>query len=156
VSIPDYQDIMLPLLKLTGDGKVHTIRGLKDAAADEFQLTEEERDQLLPSGQQTTFHNRLSWAKHYLLNAGLLEKTRRGHFIISSRGREVLSNPPQRIDSDYLSRFAEFLEFKGRSNTNGGGATETSTEEIDERRTPEEVLQAGDRSIQRILRGMIA
>jgi restriction system protein len=152
VAIPDYQDIMLPLLKLTADGEVHTIRQLKDVAADQFELTEDERTQLLPSGQQTTFHNRLSWAKHYILNAGLLEKTRRGHFTISPRGREVLRNPPARIDRDYLVQFPEFLEFRGRSNINES-SSDSDTEWNADRRTPEEALQAAYKELRDDLAG---
>lgn len=145
MALPDYQDIMLPLLRLTADGDVHTVRSLKDTVAQQLQLSQDDLGQMLPSGQQTTFHNRVSWAKTYLLHAGLLEQVRRGHFTISERGRQTLRASPNRIDSDYLAQFPEFLEFKGRSKTTNGNTTtdnEAGEQEQIERRTPEESLQA--------------
>ena len=142
MAIPDYQDIMLPLLKLTSDGEVHTVRSLKDTIAQHLQLSSDDLAHMLPSGQQSTFHNRVSWAKTYLFHAGLLEQVRRGHFTISQCGRQTLGESPERIDSAYLERFPEFLEFKGRSRTNGNTPGDSEPEEQTDRRTPEEALQA--------------
>lgn len=153
MALPDYQDVMLPLLKLTADGEVHTVRALKDTIAQQLDISEDELNHMLPSGQQTTFHNRVSWAKTYLLHAGLLEQTKRGHFTISPRGREVLGTQPPRIDNQFLSQFPEFLEFKGRSNTNGNAATESETQETTDRRTPEEALQAAYKELRDDLAG---
>jgi restriction system protein len=153
VALPDYQDVMLPLLKLTADGEVHTVRALKDTIAQQLDLSEDDLNHMLPSGQQTTFHNRVSWAKTYLLHAGLLEKTKRGHFTISPRGREVLGTQPPRIDNQFLSQFPEFLEFKGRSNTNGNAATQSDTQETPDPRTPEEALQAAYKELRDDLAG---
>jgi restriction system protein len=153
VALPDYQDIMLPLLNLTVDGEVHTIRGLKDIIARELQLSEEDLNQMLPSGQQSTFHNRVSWAKTYLLQAGLIEHTRRGHFTISPRGREVLASNPKRIDKIFLERFPEFLAFKGRSGSNGNTTTDNGHAESPDRRTPEEALQAAYKELRDDLAG---
>jgi restriction system protein len=86
MAIPDYQTLMLPILKISGDGQEQRISDVVDQLARDFQLTEEERQQLLPSGKQTTFANRVHWAKTYLGQAGLLEATRRAHFRISDRG----------------------------------------------------------------------
>ena len=82
--------------------------------ARDFKLTEEERQQLLPSGKQTTFANRVHWAKTYLGQAGLLEATKHAHFRITDRGRKVLAESPLRIDNEYLSQFAEFIRFRER------------------------------------------
>ena len=85
MAIPDYQQFMLPLLKLTGDGEVHRISAIQDSIVQQFNLNEEELQAMLPSGQQSVVRNRLSWAKTYLVQAGLLEMTKRAHFKISPR-----------------------------------------------------------------------
>jgi restriction system protein len=142
VAIPDYQEIMLPLLKQTADGEVHTVRALKQPIATLFHLSEDELNHMLPSGEQGTFHNRLSWARTYLLHAGLLERVRRGHFRISPRGREIVASNPPRIDNAFLSQFTEFMEFKLRSSADESTAVEPDEIEADDRRTPEEALHA--------------
>lgn len=119
MAIPDYQTLMLPVLKVVGDGQEHRIGEVINELADEFGLTEEERQQILPSGMQLTFANRVGWAKTYLAQAGLLEATRRAHFKITDRGKKALSGGPRRIDNEYLSQFAEFLQFRERGKVPG-------------------------------------
>ncbi|MEW5706516.1 MAG: winged helix-turn-helix domain-containing protein [Actinomycetota bacterium] len=102
MAIPDYQTIMLPLLEFAGDEKEHSLREAVDVLADKFGLTSDERKELLPSGRQTVFDNRVSWARTYLKKAGLLVSPRRGYFSISHRGLEVLKEKPQRIDVLFL------------------------------------------------------
>jgi restriction system protein len=102
---------MLPLLKLAGE-KEWRISDAVDRIADEFSISPEERAALLPSGRQTTIRNRVAWAKSYLIKAGLLKPTKRGHFFISDQGRNVLANPPNRITVRYLGQFPEFQEFR--------------------------------------------
>lgn len=115
MSIPDYQTIMLPLLKLLSDGQERSIRACIDALADHFHLSQEERAELLPSGQQPVFDNRVGWARTYLKKAGLLHSPRRGVVCITSRGKEVLKKNPERIDVEFLMQFDEFLEFRRQS-----------------------------------------
>lgn len=91
MPIRDYQTVMLPLLEFAGDRLEHSLRETIDALADAFALTPEERKQLLPSGQQEVFDNRIGWARTYLTKAGLLKKTRRGHYEV------------KRIDADYIT-----------------------------------------------------
>ena len=110
MPIPDYQSLMLPLLRYAGDGQEHSLRETIDALAAKLNLTEEERGQLLPSGLQATFDNRVGWARSYLKKAALVESPRRGFFRITPRGREVLKSAPARIDVSYLKRFPEFVE----------------------------------------------
>lgn len=88
--IPDFQTVMLPVLRAAAVGEVR-ITDIVERLADEFGLSPEERAHLLPSGRQTTFANRVHWAKSYLGKAGLVELTRRAHFRITDRGREVLA-----------------------------------------------------------------
>ena len=108
--------------------------------ADQFGLTDDERVELLPSGQQARFNNRVAWAKVYLERAGLFEKTRRGYFRITPRGLEVLATPPDRIDISYLRRFSEFDKFqtKHKDTTDSVGT---------EDETPEETLQVAYETI---------
>ncbi|QIK37499.1 hypothetical protein GWK36_05345 [Caldichromatium japonicum] len=87
MSIPDYQSLMLPLLRFAADGNDHTTREAVEVLATEFQLTPAERNELLPSGQQPIFNNRVGCANSYLKKAGLLESPRRGALRITARGK---------------------------------------------------------------------
>lgn len=115
MSIPDYQSIMLPLLKLAKDGKIHEINKATEKLADYFNLNEQEMKELLPSGKQATFANRVGWARTYLKKAELIEYTGRGHFQITELGKSTLNENPERIDNAYLSHFPEFVEFRKRN-----------------------------------------
>src|SRR5437868_197977 len=103
---------MLPFLRISADGHEHRLAEARGALAAEFQLVDADREELLPSGRQSKFGNRVAWAKVYLAQAGLLRSTRRGHFEISDRGRDVLKAPPARIDIKFLEQYPEFLEFR--------------------------------------------
>jgi restriction system protein len=115
MAIPDYQACMLPLLKLAGDRNDHALKDAVPTLADQFQLTDAERSELLPSGQQLLFHNRVSWANTYLKKAGLLHSSRRGFFAITDRGESVLAQNPSNIDRKFLEQFSEFLTFQSKS-----------------------------------------
>lgn len=111
MPIPDYQTLMLPLLKIASDGKVHTKRDAMNELAVQFGVSEAERKELLPSGKQEIFDNRVGWARTYLKMAMLISYVQRGQFQITERGQSVLAKNPQRIDVAYLRKFPEFLEF---------------------------------------------
>ena len=138
MAIPDYQTIMLPLLQFASDGKEHSLRDAIDSLATEFKLSDDEKKELLPSGQQEVFNNRVGWARTYLKKAGLIETTRRGHFQITSRGKEVLAGKPKRIDVHFLEQFEEFQQFRALRHT---PATDTTTEVEELTTTPEESLE---------------
>ena len=112
MAIPDYQTIMLPLLKYAAYNQEHSLRETIDFLAHEFNLSDEERKELLPSGSQATFDNRVGWARTYMKKAGLLESTRRGYFCITVRGKKVLVQNPQKINVKFLKQFPEFVEFQ--------------------------------------------
>ena len=120
--IPDYQTLMRPVLKLAAGGEVR-MRDAYEAMADAFDLTDDERAEMLPSGRQRTIANRVHWAKTYLKQAGLVRSTRRGHFTITDRGQAALTDGGTRIDTDYLKQFEEFRDFQTRSSGNGRGDT---------------------------------
>jgi restriction system protein len=155
MAIPDYQTLMLPVLKVAGDGQEHRIGDVVNQLAIEFGLTEEEKQQILPSGMQLSFANRVGWAKTYLVQAGLLKATKRAHFKITDRGRKVLAQGPPRIDNEYLSQFAEFIQFRERGRLPVG--TE-STFAADAGKvalpaeTPDELLRGTVRQIETALR----
>jgi len=110
MPIPDFQTIMLPLLRFAGDKQEHSIREAVEFLGAEFHLTDAERRELLPSGQQETFANRVNWSKTYLKKAGLIHSTRRGYFQISERGISDLQKKPSRIDIKFLRQYREFID----------------------------------------------
>lgn len=114
ITVPDYQSLMLPVLVTASKGEIR-IGAAVEELADELNLTPDQRAELLPSGRQTVFSNRVHWAKTYLAQAGLIENTRRGHFKITTRGQQTLATHPSRIDNAFLSRFEEFQRFKERA-----------------------------------------
>jgi restriction system protein len=147
MSIPDYQSLMLPLLNTAADGKVHTKREALNELAAQFGLTENERKELLPSGNQEIFDNRLGWARTYLKKAGLIQYTQRGHFQITDRGKDVLAQKPEVINVAYLRQFPEFREFHSPKRTPTDAEPSESSESITE--TPEELLASGSLKLRR-------
>jgi hypothetical protein len=122
MAVPDFQSLMLPLLKLAGDGQVHSTAEAVEFLASEFQLSDDDRKQLLPSGKQARFNNRVGWATTYLRKAGLLRAVGRGRFQVTDRGKDVLAKPPASIDISFLeSRFPEVLEFRSATSRSERG-----------------------------------
>ena len=119
MAIPDFQALMLPVLRASANGEVR-ISDVVSMLGAQLSLTEAELSELLPSGKQTTFANRVNWAKSYLGKAGLIELTRRGHFVISDRGRAVLASPPVAINIKFLETFPEFKLFREASDQPSG------------------------------------
>lgn len=114
MPIPDYQTLMLPLLRLAGDNEEHRFREAVEQLALEFSITDEERNTMLPSGTAPLFDNRVGWARTYLKQAALIESRKRGFFRITSRGKELLAKNPSRVDNSTLEQYSEFLAFKLR------------------------------------------
>ena len=148
MSIPDYQALMLPVLLAARGGEVR-IGEVVAMLAQQLALTPDERAELLPSGKQTVFANRVHWAKTYLSKAGLLETTRRGHFRISTRGGRVLATKPDKIDNQMLTRFDEFREFTNRSGQGvDGSETPSAAPTAGQAATPDEVMRVAHRQIE--------
>lgn len=137
MAIPDYQQLMLPLLELAADGKEHRLTEAVDRLADHFNLSGEERAALLPSGTQTVIYNRVGWARTYLQKSGLLTIPKRGFFQITPRGLEVLERKPDKIDGDFLLQFAEFQEFKQAHHSRSRPTRDREPSE----KNPEEALE---------------
>lgn len=142
MAIPDFQTLMLPVLRSSEMDEVR-ISDVVQSLADKFQLTEDERSELLPSGKQTTFANRVHWAKSYLGKAGLVKLTKRAHFQITDRGRDVLANTPEKIDTRFLEQFPEFVVFRETSNgTDNGGKASAAVEVVQvSGMTPDEIIR---------------
>ena len=116
--IPDYQTLMLPVLKLAAQREL-TNKACVETIAEQFALSPEEKEQLLPSGKQTIIANRVHWAATYMTKAGLIDRPRRGTLTATERGRAILSQNPPRIDNKFLAQFEGFQEFQGRSKDKG-------------------------------------
>jgi len=149
MAVPDFQTLMLPLLKLTADGQEHTSSEAIEALAQQFKLTEAERRELLPSGKQSKFVNRVGWSTTYLRKTKLLEGTGKGRFRITDRGLSELRANPQRIDLRYLDKYPELASFRrgvqSEQTDNGEAAVEAASQ------TPREVLEASYQILRREL-----
>lgn len=139
MAIPDYQTLMLPLLKLAADGADHAFRDAVERLADEFRLTDQERSELLPSGTAHVFASRVGWARTYLKQAELLATPKRGVLRITDKGRALLAEAPQRVDNSVLNRFEAFRAFRARGRAGERPASENaSLAALDE--TPEDAM----------------
>jgi len=145
MPIPDYETVMLPFLRLLSDSNEYAFRDTVELLADQFKLTDSERRELLPSGQQTLFYNRVVWARTYLKKAGLVESPKRGVVKISERGKQVLKSNPERIDTDFLDQFPEFVEFRKFKRD------KPTTPSLDQIETPEEILENSFQSLRQSL-----
>lgn len=142
--IPDYQALMRPVLGQIAKGERH-IRQIVEDVANELHLTEEEKSERLPSGLETTISNRVHWAKTYLKQAGLVEPTKRAHFVITARGLEALNDPNVTINNQYLKSFEEFRVFLKGGNRTATGVPDPEIE--NEEVTPDEALRRAHRKI---------
>ena len=152
MAIPDYQTLMLPVLKLAADENEHRFSQAVEELADEFGLSTEERNELLPSGSQAVFNNRVGWARSYLKQAGLLASPKRGFFTITPRGIDQLATNPKRIDISVLEQYPEFIEFKNRKKDKSEieAQVETSTEQ-ESTLTPEDALASAYKKLRSAL-----
>lgn len=143
---PDFQFLMRHVLECAARGEVR-ISDVVETLTDRLSLSQEDREQLLPSGKQTRFANRVHWAKSYLKQAGLVKATKRAHFIITERGRAALAETGAEINRAYLERFFEFREFQVRTRNAGGDADEPVTPDTESVATPDEVLRQAHQTI---------
>ena len=152
MTIPDFQRIMRPVLALVADGQDHAVTDIRERLADEFELTQEELEEMLPSGRAKTFMNRVGWAVTYLYQTKLLDRPKRSVYRITPRGREVLAENLNRVDLKVLAQFEELHEFRAKAPTGGS----TATTEIDagsgeSEHTPEEQMDAAYRLLRSAL-----
>lgn len=146
MTIPDFQSFIRPMLLFAAGGGMYSLSEARDALATALDLSAEDRAEMLPSGRQPRFHNRVAWAKVYLEQAGLIRSPRRGHFEITERGRAVAANPPDRIDIRYLEQFDDFRAFRARGHGSRDGNSPPQPDTTDAE-TPEEALERAYQSI---------
>jgi restriction system protein len=154
MPVPEFNQIKLPALEFFLDGQPHHISEIYEALAKDFQLTESDLSQLLPSGTQSRWHNRASWACYDLYRAGLLTRLKRGTYQITDDGRKVAAQKPPVIDRDYLMQFPRFVQFL----ESGGKRTEKKDQEpsalitsLLTTQTPEEQIEAAFTEIRQTL-----
>ncbi len=150
--IPDFQSLMLPMLKFAEDGKEHSTSEAQEILAKQFNVSEVDLAQLLPSGKQRVFANRVHWAKAHLKMSKLFEDTRRSYFKITERGRNVLKQKPSAVNIKFLKQFSEYLDFTG---VNKISSSDISAQKDDTiiTETPEELLENGYLKIRKSLEG---
>src|ERR1035438_8465055 len=150
MPVPDFQSIFLPLLKQISDGKEYRYRDLIELLAEHFKLTDPERNELLPSGNQVIFDNRVGWAKTYLKKAGLLDSPKRAVITITQRGLDVLKSNPPVLNVRFLRQYPEFVEFHTAKHEETDEPEEiVESDTIHE--TPEETLENAYQSIRKSL-----
>ncbi len=158
--IPDFQKLMLPLLKFTGDQKEHSVSDAIQFLAEEFKLSQDELNEWLPSKTQKIFYNRVYWAKAYLKMAGLVENTRRSYFKITQSGLGALKENPESINIKYLRKFPEFdssRKFSGLTSSVESDKKEELKGEVTNIanssifNTPEELIESGYQNIRQSL-----
>jgi restriction system protein len=159
MPIPDYQSLMRPLLAFGSDGSEKNINDAINGIANQLGLTEDERHQLLPSGKQAIFTNRVHWARTYLDKAGAIKRTRRSHFVITDRGKQLLSDNPIRVDVQVLKKFPEFVAFQSPkiiSETGNDNLVPPASNDVQEPSvTPEEAVQQAEMQIFANLRSQL-
>lgn len=149
MAVPDFQSFFKPLLHFASDGREHSVKEAREAIAKTMAISEEDIQELLASGIQTKFDNRIAWAKSYFVQAKLFESSRRGYFKITQRGLDLYRQNHERIDIKTLNQFPEFVEFhKGRPSPREEREPAASE-------TPEELLEKAYESIRSNLAGQI-
>ena len=148
MAIPDYQQIMLPLLKLTEDKQAHSLRQLTESLVHHFNLTESEKSELLPSGKQLKFSNRVGWAIFHLKRGFLIDSPKRGLFKITDRGIDVINQNLSEISIKFLESFPDFSISKIAENTNKPTSLNESELIL---RTPEELLDSSYQTLNQAL-----
>lgn len=161
MPIPDYETLMLPVLRLFADG-AESVSECLPKLREQFDITDEEASEMLPSGRQTLLSNRAHWARTYLAKAGLLTSPKRNLHVITELGRKVLASNPDRLDNSVLSQFEEFTVWidqsrsgdseRPREDSGEAKAASVDMTPIDERQTPEDAMEAASGLLDAALR----
>lgn len=149
MPLPDYETLMLPLLRRLGNGAVRKFEDLVQELAAEFKLTPDELAHLLPSGRQTTFRNRIGWARTYMSKAGLVDSVQRGQYRITPEGQRVLGEKPARIDDKFLRRYPAFVQFQDKPREESGKSATPPAK--DSKQTPEDRMESAHAELRRAL-----
>ena len=151
MPIPNYQVVMLPLLRLASDGAERPFREAVERLSDEFALTDDERAELLPSGTANVSGSRVGWARTYLKQAGLLDAPKRGIFRITPEGKALLDKIPAKIDNNILNQYPSFRAFRARGKDLEDSAKPASVE-VTADQTPEDAMAAAYQRVRRFLK----
>jgi len=152
MAVPDFQSLMLPLLKFASDRQEHNMNEAQEMLAIQLHLNDQDQKELLPSGKQRKFDNRVGWARTYLTKAGLLTSTGRSKFCITERGITVLKENPQQINIRFLKQFPELIEFIGNKYNKLNEETNDPQEIIEKAsQTPQEILETSYQSLRQTL-----
>jgi restriction system protein len=156
MPVPEFNEIKAPAMQFFADGKPHKLAEVFEVLAEHFNLTQDEQNELLPSGTQRRWNNRANWACYDLFRAGLLDRPRKGLYVITELGKKVAAEKPAFIDREYLMKFpsfAQFAEAKGK-NKSADSVTEEDTDggEAITSKTPEEIIEAAYRTLQTSLK----
>lgn len=149
MPVPDFQSMMLPLLELTADNQPHSVSEAYEVLAHRLGLAAGDLEEMLPSGRQSRFKNRVQWAKTHLSKAGCIRMAGPAVFEITTRGEQLLAEGPERVTIALLRRYPEFREFRARkpSDAPDGALQQTA----DDEQTPQEVLEASYQSLRHAL-----
>ena len=150
MAVPPFQEFMLPFLEFISDGKEHHISELFVFLAQRFSLSEQDQKELLPSGRESRFKNRVYWARAYLGQAKLLDSTGRGRFLITDRGQQLLKTKPARVDIKLLAQYQEFQEFRSKTQSQEEAIAQP-IQETESVQSPEELLETSYQSIRQQL-----
>jgi restriction system protein len=156
MPIPEFNEIKAPAIQVFADGQTHKVSELYGVLAKHFNLTEEELDEVLPSGIQRRWHNRVTWACYDLYRAGLLDRPKRGLYVITENGRKVAKQKPKIIDREFLMQFPPFAEFHAASTKktpkNDGTVLDIKSESTAQNKTPEEMIDTAYEQLHATLR----
>lgn len=160
MAVPTYDELFLPFLKMLERHGQISLAGARDLIAADLGLTEEDRQELLPSGRQGRYDNRVGWARTYLGKAGLIRTVRRGVFELSEAGRQLLATNPQKVDLDTLSRYESYRVWDEASrssrSTPSNDTLFPSKPKVDDQETPEESMEAAYSVLRQSLASEIA
>jgi restriction system protein len=154
MAIPDYQSLMLPVLRLAAKGE-QRVADVADRVADEFGLTVQERETLLPSGRQRVLNNRIHWAKYYMSKAGLISSPTRGWFVATEEGRKLLATNPDKINVPLLMKQPSFQEFYKKEREPAAGNVDVVLDTNATKsgsKTPEEQIETAYQALRSALR----
>ena len=151
MPVPDFQSITLPVLRLAAQGDLHAREAI-EKLADQFGLTTQQREELLPSGNQTRFANRVYWAIVYLQKGGLIARRSRGVYSITDQGRQILAAPTERIDLRFLNQFEGIQEFRRTKSRDDGQIPDSVTASPG---TPEERIETALDELNEALRASL-
>lgn len=146
MAVPKYDELMKPLLVAVQDGEVYKMKDVTSILAQQLNLSAEELAELLPSGRQTVFKNRVSWAKTYLKKAGLLDSPARATIVITDASKKVVADNPDKIDSKYLEQFPSFVDFTSAPETQDSGVTPPAVPQLTNL-TPDDQLEEAYKQI---------